>query len=590
MAKINDEYWQKRFEILQEALLNKGDKYYAELVKQYAKASRNVQDKITLWYMRLADNNEVSLTRAKQMLSNQELKELKWTLEEYIRYGKENAINQQWVKELENASARAHISKLQAIQLEIQQQIEVLAKTQEIKVPELLQEIYTEGYYKTAYETQKGFNTGWDIQKLDTSTIKKVMSKPWTVDNKTFSDRIWSNKEQLIDTLHRELTQSVIRGDAPDKLIKTISDKFDTSRKVAGRLVMTESAAMSSVSRQDCFKDLGVEEYKVVATLDLKTSSVCRSMDGKVFKMSDYKIGVTANPFHPNCRSTTAPYFADLDDILTGQRAARDPVTGKTMYVDDKMTYPEWYEKHVKGNQQAELNEKKLKNAGADQKQFDKYKQRLGAENLPKSLDKFQDIKYTDETEYGILKAQVKGMTYYDKAVLNETDISAQVKKVAETTGMDTMGIEYRIKTKESFLEKVRKNFNPDGNEYEIKDIIRYTLGAGADNLSDKTLKVIDKFEQEGYNTIRIKNTWGPDSSYNGINTFIKAPNGQVFEMQYHTPESFKLKNGELHKLYEKQRKILDDESEEYLGIEDQMIELSSKLAFPKNIERVKNK
>jgi len=60
--------------------------------------------------------------------------------------------------------------------------------------------------------------------------------------------------------------------------------------------------------------------------------------------------------------------------------------------------------------------------------------------------------------------------------------------------------------------------------------------------------------------------------------------------MQYHTLESFDLKNGELHKLYEKQRKLLDDESEEYLEIEDKMIELSSRLTFPKNIERVKNK
>lgn len=298
MAKRSDEYWQKRFEILQEALLNKGDKYYAELIKQYEKASRSVQDKITLWYMRLADNNEVSLARAKQMLSNQELKEFKWTVEEYIRYGKENAINQQWIRELENASARVHISKLEAMQIEIQQQIETLARMQEIKVPELLQEIYTEGHYQSAYEIQKGFSTGWDIKKLDTSTVEKVISKPWTVDGKTFSDRIWNNKEQLIDTLNKELTQSIIRGDAPDKLIKTISDKFETSRKVAGRLVMTESAYFSSLSRLDSYKELGVKKYKIVATLDLKTSEIRRSLDGKPFDVSEYKVNVTAPPFH----------------------------------------------------------------------------------------------------------------------------------------------------------------------------------------------------------------------------------------------------------------------------------------------------
>lgn len=589
MAKKSDEYWQKRFEILQEALLNKGDEYYAELIKQYEKASRNIQDKILVWYLRLADNNEVSLARAKQMLSNQELKEFKWTVEEYIKYGKENAINQQWVKELENASARVHISKFEAMQIEIQQQVEALGGSLEVKLPELLQEIYSEGYYQTAYEVQKGLNTGWDIQKLDTDKIEKVMSKPWTVDGKTFSDRIWSNKDQLVDTLNKELTQSIIRGDAPDKVIKTVADKFNASKRQAGRLVMTESAYFSSQSRLDSYKALGAKRYKIVATLDLKTSDICRSLDGKTFAVSEYEVSVTAPPFHVYCRTTTAPVIEGLEDILSGQRAARDPITGKTVYVDDKLTYPEWYEKYVKGNPQAELKEKKLKNAGADQNQYNDYKKKLGAENLPGSLDKFQDIKYTNENEYGILKAQVKGMSYYDKAVLNEPEITSQVKKMAETTGMDTLGLEFRIKGKDSYLRKIRTNYKPDGNEYEINDILRYTYGSDVKNLSSKTLESIDKYSALGYNTVKIKNSWlDNDNPYNGINTIIQAPNGQKFELQYHTQESFDLKNGKLHELYEKQRLITDEESAEFLSLRNQMFELSDKLTVPDGIERVK--
>ena len=588
MAKKSDEYWQKRFEILQEALLNKSDKYFIELIKQYERASRNVQDKILAWYIRLAENNEVSFTRAKQMLTNQELEEFRWSIEEYIRHGQENAISQQWIKELENASVRVHISKLEAMQIEIQQQVEALAGSMDVKLPELLQEIYTEGYYQTAYELQKGTNTVRDIKKLDTATIEKTMSKPWTVDKKTFSDRIWSNKEQLIDTLNKDLTQSIIRGDAPDKLIKNIADKFETSKRQTGRLVMTESAYFSSQSRLDSYKDLGVEKYKIVATLDLKTSEKCRGLDSKVFNINEYKVNITAPPFHVNCRSTTAPYYEDLDDIIGGQRAARDPVTGKTEYVNDK-TYSEWYEKRVKGNPQAELNEKKLKNASADQSQYNEYKQKLGPENIPKTLDVFQEIKYTNETEYGILKAQVKGMTYYDKAVLNEPDITNQVKQVAERTGMNILGLDYRIKGKDSYLRKIRTNYKPEGNEYEINDILRYTYGADVKNLSTKTLESIDKYSTLGYNTVKVKNSWlDKDNPYNGINTIIQSPNGQKFELQYHTPESFELKNGKLHELYEKQRVIMDKDSEEYIDLTDKMFELSDKLTTPINIERVK--
>ena len=591
MAKKSDEYWQKRFEILQEALLNKGDNFYADLIKQYEKASRNIQDKILVWYIRLAENNEVSLARAKQMLTNQELKEFKWTIEEYIKYGKENAINQQWVTELENASVRVHISKLEAMQIEIQQQVEALGGSLEVKLPELLQEIYSEGYYQTAYEVQKGLNTGWDIQKLDTPTIEKVMSKPWTVDKKTFSDRIWNNKEQLIDTLNKELTQSIIRGDAPDKLIKTIADKFDVSKRQAGRLVMTESAYFSSQSRLDSYKELSVEKYKIVATLDLKTSQICRSLDGKTFAVSEYQVSVTAPPFHAHCRTTTAPIIEGLEDILSGQRAARDPITGKTVYVDDNMTYPQWHEKYVKGNPQAELKEKKLKNAGADQIQYNDYKQKLGAEYLPKTLEDFQNLKYNDIDEYGILKAQYKGMTYYNKAIENEPEITNRVKKIADNVGMDTAGLEYRIKGKDSYLRKIRSKYSPDGNEYEVKDILRYTYTSIPEDMTGKSLKAMDLYKDVGYNTIEVKNYWLNDMDpYQGINTTITAPGGQKFELQYHTPESFELKNGKMHELYEKQRLLSDTSSTEYMELTDQMFELSDTLRVPERIEEVKKK
>jgi hypothetical protein len=94
-----------------------------------------------------------------------------------------------------------------------------------------------------------------------------------------------------------------------------------------------------------------------------------------------------------------------------------------------------------------------------------------------------------------------------------------------------------------------------------------------------------------GYNTIEVKNYWLNDMvPYNGINTTLKTLDGQKFEMQYHTLESFDLKNGEMHKLYEKQRLITDTSSEKYMKLNDKMFELSDALEIPKNIEAVKNK
>ena len=109
---------------------------------------------------------------------------------------------------------------------------------------------------------------------------------------------------------------------------------------------MTEQAYFHSVAQQEAFKELDVEEFEVVATLDNLTSEICQEMDGKHFPMKDYEPGVTAPPFHPWCRSVTVPYFDDDFDV--GERAARDE-DGETYYVPADMTYPEWEKAMVNG-------------------------------------------------------------------------------------------------------------------------------------------------------------------------------------------------------------------------------------------------
>ena len=140
------------------------------------------------------------------------------------------------------------------------------------------------------------------------------------------------------------------------------SNKMNVSKVNAGRLVMTESAYFSSTTQKECFKELDVERYEIVATLDDHTSDICQEMDGKVFKMSEYEEGVTAPPFHVNCRSCTAPYF---DDEFTKdeQRATRDE-DSNTYYVPADMTYKEWNEKYVN----SELREKSLRTKRSSKK------------------------------------------------------------------------------------------------------------------------------------------------------------------------------------------------------------------------------
>lgn len=343
----NAEYWKQRFTQLEAAQNRKGAGAYLEIEKQYKAAQNELEAQIARWYQRFADSNGISLAQAKQWLKGQDLAEFKWDVKEYIKYGKENAINGAWMQELENASSKFHISRLEALQIQTQNSLETMFAQQMGTMKKALSDVYASGYYHTAYTVQQGFGLGWDIAGLDQAQIEKVLSKPWAVDGYNFSTRIWNSKTKLIGEVHNELSKNLLTGADPQKAIDSLAKKMGTSKSNAGRLVMTEQAYFSSAAQKDCFNDLDVEEYEIVATLDSHTSDICRSLDGKVFKMSDYKPGVTAPPFHVYCRSTTAPRFKDNFDA--GERAARG-ADGKTYYVPDDVTYSEWKKAFVDGD------------------------------------------------------------------------------------------------------------------------------------------------------------------------------------------------------------------------------------------------
>lgn len=344
----NSDYWKQRFEQLENAQNKLGSAAFSEIEKQYKEAQKQLEAQISVWYQRLAKNNGITLAEARKFLAEADLKEFKWDVREYIKHGKENALTGGWIKELENASAKYHISKLEALKIQTQQSLEVLFSKQLGTVKSAMTNVLESGYYHTAYELQKGFNIGWDIAGLEQSQIEKALSKPWAADGKNFSERIWGNKEKLISEVHGELTQNIMLGADPQKAINSLAKKMNVSKNNAGRLVMTEEAYFSSAAQRDCFNDLGVEQYEIVATLDSHTSDICRGFDGKHFPMKDFQPGVTAPPFHVYCRSTTVPYFDEKFDV--GERAARDEETGKTYYVPDDMNYSEWKKAFVDGD------------------------------------------------------------------------------------------------------------------------------------------------------------------------------------------------------------------------------------------------
>ena len=203
------------------------------------------------------------------------------------------------------------------------------------------------------------FSTFKEVAKQD---IETAVSKPWASDGKDFSGRIWENKAQLMNTLQTEMTRSFMIGEGVAPLINRVQKRFNVSFSNARRLVETETAYIQEKAMLDTYNALDVEQYQILAVLDVKTSDICRHLDKKVFDRKDAKPGITMPPFHCYCRSTTIPYIEGITASQEVTRAARDLSTGKTVFVEGDLHYEEWYNKYVKNTDTGALTGLKTSN------------------------------------------------------------------------------------------------------------------------------------------------------------------------------------------------------------------------------------
>ncbi len=413
LMKMNN-YWVNRF-IEEENRLNKLSLKQVDVAKkEYMRAYKNVSDSIYKWYGKYAKNNKISFLEAKQKLNGKELKEHRMSLEEYISKGESLNLNRdsKVLKELELASTRVHLDRLESLRQEIKAEMNLLTVKTENSLKKHLSKVIDDTYYRTAYHLKDVA----DIEKLNADLVERIIYKPWTSDNKNWSKRLWGHDKRINNILHQGLVQNIVSGRSLDKIIQSVSDRFNTEINIATRLIMTESAAYHSKAKEKCFKDLGVEKYEIVATLDNRTSSTCRSMDNKVFGMKDYKVGLTAPPFHVMCRTTTAPYYEEIEGDVN-KRATRN-LKGDYELVDD-MSYEKWRKNLVKayGKGTVDIHELKIKNEVQDFKKYQNFKEVIPEKFSPKSFEKFQEIKYNNSVEYSDLKLRYKILTEYNLKV-----------------------------------------------------------------------------------------------------------------------------------------------------------------------------
>lgn len=395
MSKLS--YWERRqvedtYRYFQDA-----EDTADQISKVYLKASRYFSTKSDEVFERYQTKHRLSEAEARQLISTMQDKTSLDELLQKLRNGDE--AKKELLAKLEAPAYQARLERMR----QLQNQLDLMMRTVYQQEKDISTNFYTdlssEAYYRQIYNTQQRAGVAFSFGHLSAEVVDRVLHSKWS--GKNYSSRIWDNTQALAQNVKEELLINLVTGRTNRETAEVIANKFGQGAYNARRLVWTESSFVASEMNFKAYDACGIEMYRYLATLDLRTSAICRSLDGKVFPVKDRKIGVNCNPMHPWCRSTT---ISQVDDEILKKwpRSAIDPETGKEIKVPGDMTYEQWYEKYVTGNPKAQLEEKKIKNMSSDRAQHKRYREILG-DNIPKSFVKFQEMKYNNAEKWNSL-------------------------------------------------------------------------------------------------------------------------------------------------------------------------------------------
>lgn len=403
--KLDGAYWRKRAIELAEKQKQEDDDLCLRFHREYERILHELDKEISIFYARYAANESVSMADARRMLRDAELEDFRMSLDEF----RAKALAGGFDKELEEVYLRSRISRLQALQTQVELRMMELFGSQRDVLRDHLQERYTDTYYRTVYAVSQQMNVASTFARIDPQTVEKILAVPWL--GSEFSSRIWADKDKLTRELMQTLSRGFVRGDSLDRMTKEFAKRMGVSESRAATLIHTESAHIAAEAAEQGYRETGVQSYRFEAALDLKTCAVCGALDQREFPLAEHETGINYPPLHPRCRCTTVPV---TEFRIGSKRAARNPATGKTEYVEKGMTYEEWRKKYVDGD--------------ADKTEWEEYQRVLG-EKAPKTLEEFRNIKYTESKKWGIMMENKRLFEKIDSTETYSPEYRAKLKE-----------------------------------------------------------------------------------------------------------------------------------------------------------------
>jgi SPP1 gp7 family putative phage head morphogenesis protein len=153
--------------------------------------------------------------------------------------------------------------------------------------------------------------------------------------------------QKSIDLLNSQIRVGFAQGESIGEITSRIiqtskraldGEVFKAFRRNAETLVRTTHSHASTQARQSLFEANDIKRVQWSATLDGRTSAICRSLDGQIFPIDEGP----RPPLHPNERSSMVPVFDEKFSFLRDGAERISKGDAGLQRVDAKLSYYEW--------------------------------------------------------------------------------------------------------------------------------------------------------------------------------------------------------------------------------------------------------
>lgn len=340
-SKKNQAYWQGRALQRMDEYHKDADEVIAKTLRAYDMAMNDLCLKVEKIIGNYAKSGGLTEEMARDYLDNLESKEHLDGLREMLANISDKDIRRIIIAKLDAPAYKARITRLEALKANITKNIVNIAQISDRELTAGLRNAAEGAYNKTMYDLHRRVGVGFSFATMPEKQVQEILKNKWSGDLQ-YSGRIWGNTIYLGQRLEHTLSKGFIAGASISEMSQEIEDHFGVSKYQATRLIRTETTYVTNSAELAAFKEAGVKEFIFCATLDTRTSKLCRDADtGKPISLEKARIGKNVPPLHPNCRSTILEVFED-EDISQLQRRGRNPETGENIVIPVHMKYKEW--------------------------------------------------------------------------------------------------------------------------------------------------------------------------------------------------------------------------------------------------------